>query len=297
MFLLLIMSVFAQTGWGQELACRVTVSTKGLQGETVDKSIFNALEQNLSSFINDRKWTNYNYKVEEKIDCNIQIEVERSKGNDTYEGNLRAQLSRPVFNSLYYSPLFTYEDHYITFRYSANQTFEYDENSYIWTVTSLAAFYANLFLALSYDAQSLYGGTVFYNKCQSILNSAPSNEPGWSNASKEKRNRYWLLESYTNPANENVRKFLYTYHREGLDVMATDINGGLNNITSAIEQLQQLYMRNPTSVSVAIICLAKSVEFVNVYSGAPLDLKQKVVPLLSKMDPPNTDKYSKLVQR
>jgi hypothetical protein len=67
-FLLLMICVFTQAGLGQELACRVTVSTKNLQGPgaaSIDKTaLFNALEQSLSSFINDRKWTSYNYKPE-----------------------------------------------------------------------------------------------------------------------------------------------------------------------------------------------------------------------------------------
>jgi hypothetical protein len=174
---------------GQELACRVTINTQKMQGVSVDKSIFNALEQNLSSFINDRKWTNYKYKTEEKIDCAINIDIEKALGNDMYEGKLTAQLSRPVFNSIYTSPIFTCQDNYISFRYDANQSFEFDENSYIWAVTSVAAFYANLFLGLTYDAQSPNGGTAFYNRCMNIINSAPSSESGWSNSAKDKRNR------------------------------------------------------------------------------------------------------------
>jgi len=294
------MCVFAQAGWGQELACRVTVSAKNLQGAgatAIDKAIFNTLEQNLNSFINDRKWTNYNYKPEEKIDCSIQIEIEKATGNDMYEGKLYAQLSRPVFNSVYYSPIFTYQDNYLVFRYNANQTFDYDENSYIWAITSLAAFYANLFLGLSYDAQSLNGGTPFYNKCMNIINTAPASESGWSSASRERRNRYWLLESFTNPANANVRAFLYNYHRKGLDVLAQSIDEGLTHITSAIELLQQVYMKNPTAVSIMIICTAKSMEFANVYSGAPMELKQKVVPIFKRIDPANADRYEKMLQR
>lgn len=299
MFLLLIMSVFTHFGWSQELACRVTVNAKNLQGPgaaAIDKAIFNTLEQNLNSFINERKWTNVNYKPEERIDCSIQIEIEKAPGNDMYEGRLYANLSRPVFNSVYYSPMFTYQDNYISFRYNANQTFDFDENAYIWTITSLAAYYVNLFLGLTYDAQSLNGGTPFYNKCMSIINTAPANESGWSNSSRDKKNRYWLLESFTNPANANVRAFLYNYHRKGMDVLAQNINEGLDNITTSIEQLQQLYVKNPTIVSISLICTAKSAEFVNVYSGAGMEMKQKVVPLLKRMDAANTDKYEKLLK-
>jgi hypothetical protein len=300
MFLSLIMSVLAHSIWGQEMACRVMVNTKNMVNTTgiaVDKSIFSALEHNLSSFINDRKWTNYNYKPEEKIDCLITIEIERALGNDMYEGKLTANLSRPIFNTVYSSPLIAIQDNNISFRYTVNQPFEYDDNSYIWTVTSVAAFYVNLFLGLTYDTYSLYGGSSFYNKCQSIINAAPAGESGWSSSSKDRKNRYWLLESFTNPANENVRKFLYAYHRQGLDVLSQDLNAGLSSITDAIGQLYQLYMKNPTTVCVSMICFAKNVEYVNVYSGAAVELKQKAVPQLKRMDASNTEKYDKLLQK
>ena len=296
-FLLLIMSVLAQTGRGQEMACRVTVNTQKLANGSVDKSIFNALEQSLSSFVNDRKWTNYTYKPEERIDCAIQIDIERALGNDVYEGVLKAQLSRPVFNSVYYSPLITIQDNHIKFSYNANQPFEYDDNSYIWSLTSITAFYVNLFLGITYDTYSMSGGTAFYNKCQSIINVAPNSDKGWSSSSSEKRNRYWLLESFINPVNENVRKFLYAYHRQGMDVLSQDLNKGLNTITDAIVLLQQLYLKNPTTLSVPVINTAKNIEYVNVFSGAPLELKQKAVPLLKRMDASNTDKYDKILQK
>lgn len=298
--LILLVNVFAYTGVAQEFACRVTVGAKNLQGpgaSMIDKAIFNILEQNLSTFINDRKWTNYTYKPEEKIDCSIHIELDKAPGNDMYEGKMYVNLSRPVFNSSYYSPVFTYQDNHISFRYNANQTFEYDENSYIWAVTSLAAYYANLFLGIMYDTYGMNAGTPFYNKCMNILNTAPSGESGWSNSPKDKNNRYWLLESFTNPANGNVRTFLYEFHRNGLDVMAQNLNEGLNSITSAIENLQQLYVKNPTVLSVSYVCAAKSLEFVNIYSGAPSEQKQKAVTILKRINPTNADKYEKLLQK
>jgi len=130
-----------------------------------------------------------------------------------------------------------------------------------------------------------------------IINTAPANEGGWSNSAKDKRNRYWLLESFTNPANANVRSFLYVYHRQGLDLFTQDINKGLDNITNAINDLQQVYLKNPSIVSISLICVAKSSEFANVYSGAPIELRQKVVPTLKKIDPSNSEKYDKLLQR
>jgi hypothetical protein len=290
---------FFTTAFAQELLCRVSVSTanmKGVGSSSVDKSIFSGMEQNLTSFMNDRKWTNYNFKTEEKIECSIQIVVEEASGNDNYSGKIFVQLSRPVYNSSYNSSLLSYQDNNLSFKYTANQNFDYDENSYLWTITSIAAYYANLFLAITFDSYAPNGGTAFYNKCANIISSAPPGEDGWLSTSKEKRNRYWLLESFTNPIYENLRGFIYQYHREGLDVMAQSTTNAVSVILSTLESLQNLYNTYPTNAGLAIVCITKSAEFVNVFSGATVEEKQRAAAILKRIDPSNTDKYEKITK-
>jgi hypothetical protein len=289
----------AYASFAQELLCRVSVSTAKMEGagsSVVDKSLFTTLEQNLTSFMNDRKWSEYNFKTEEKIECNIQFVIEKALGNDLYEGKVLVNLSRPVYNSSYSSPLLTYQDNYLKFKYTANQTFDYDENSYLWTVTSVAAYYANLFLALSFDSYAPNGGTSFYNKCVNIISSAPQGESGWLNTSKENRNRYWLLESLTNPSYESLRKFIYQYHREGLDIMSQSTTNAVTTILSVLETLQNLHNTYPGNAGVAILCITKSAEFVNVFSGATTEEKQKAAGILKRIDPSNMDKYDKMTK-
>jgi len=280
----------------QELLCRVSVSSANLKGENVDKNIFRTLEQNLTSFMNDRKWSEYNFKVEEKIECAIQLVINEALGGDIYSGKIYVQLSRPVFNSSYTTPLLSYEDNYIRFKYTVNQQFDYDDNSYLWTLTSIAAYYANLFLALTFDSYSFGGGTPFYNKCVNIVSNAPSGEMGWVNTTKERRNRYWLLESFTNPKYDALRKFVYQYHFQGMDIMAQNVTGGASVILSALESLQTLHNTYPGNDGIVILCMTKSTELVNVFSGATVEDKQKAAKILKRIDPSNSDKYDKMVK-
>jgi len=259
-------------------------------------SIFKVLEQNLTAFMNDRKWSEYTFKSEEKIECNLQLTIEEAHENDIYKGNINIQLSRPVYNSTYNTPLLSYQDNFVKFKYTLNQQFDYDENSYMWTITSIAAFYANLFLALTFDSHSIGGGTPFYNKCVNIVSNAPAGEIGWLNTTRENKNRYWLLESFTNPRYEPLRKFIYQYHRQGMDIMAQNTANGVSVILSALESLQSLYNTFPGNAGISILCMTKAAELVNIFSGAETADKQKAAAILRRIDPSNSDKYDKLVK-
>ena len=58
--------VFIQTH-GQELNCTITVNADKIPGS--NKQIFNTLENSLNEFVNQKRWTNHNYKVQEKINA------------------------------------------------------------------------------------------------------------------------------------------------------------------------------------------------------------------------------------
>ena len=291
-----IIGVMGMAASAQELLCRVSVSTNNLKGVNVDKTIFRTLEQNLTSFMNDRKWSEYTFKSEERIECAIQLEVTEADENDIFKGRISVQLSRPVYNSSYHSPLLSYQDNYVRFKYTVNQQFDYDENSYLWTITSIAAYYANLFLAITFDSYSVGGGTPYYNKCVSIISNAPNGEIGWLNTSKENNNRYWLLESFTNPRYEPLRKFIYQYHRQGMDIMHQNTANGISTILSALESLQSLYNTYPGNAGISILCTTKSIELVNLFSEAAIEQKQKAVNILKRLNPANSEKYDKIIK-
>ena len=60
-------------GSGQELNCRIDVIAP--QISNVEASIFESLEDQISEFVNGRKWTNDNFRLEERIECTMQITI------------------------------------------------------------------------------------------------------------------------------------------------------------------------------------------------------------------------------
>jgi len=94
----------------------VTVQVTSPQVEGTEKKIFETLQQELFDFVNNRKWTNYIYKPEERIEGTILITVEQRSGED-FKGKINVALRRPVFKSSYNTTLLNYLDRDFEFKY------------------------------------------------------------------------------------------------------------------------------------------------------------------------------------
>src|ERR1700761_8285405 len=86
------------SGYAQELNCKVILMHDKISG--VDPQVFATMQRSLNDFMNSHKWTNDDFGVAEKIDCNFQINLlSRISGdNDGYTASLNIQATRPVYN-------------------------------------------------------------------------------------------------------------------------------------------------------------------------------------------------------
>ena len=278
--------------FAQELKAHVTINTKSIGG--ADASLFTKLEQEMTAFLNERRWTNFQFKQEEKINCNVQLILDGKEG-DVYNGRLVFQMSRPVFNSTYTSNLMTLQDDDVSFPYTSSQSFDYDENSFMWALSAILGFHVNFALGILFDSFSYQGGTEFFNQCQNIINYSQGKGSGWAgNDSKIKHNRYWMWENITNPSYEVYRKFYYQYHRHGMDILSSDLNKGVDNILTCIKELQELNKTKSGLYLTSLIVTSKSTEFINVFSGAPEITRTEAKETLIQLDPVNASKYEKL---
>jgi hypothetical protein len=276
----------------QELNCTVKVLSPAIQG--TEKSVFETLETAIKEFMNNTRWTNDNFKQDERIECNITINVTRRISVDEFEANIIVQSRRPVYKSSYNTNLINYQDNDFTFKYTPFQPFEFNENTFINNLTSTLGYYAYIFIGLDYDTFSPDGGTPYYQKAQTIVNNAQNaSEKGWK-AFEGSKNRYWLAENLANSNFKGVRSCLYNYHRMGLDMMTNDVELARKNIADALEGLQKVHNMQMGSFLMQIFFLAKADEIVNIFSVATPDVKNKLVPLLNTIDPGNVTKYEKL---
>ncbi|PSK87443.1 DUF4835 family protein [Taibaiella chishuiensis] len=294
-FLLLMAAVRLQA---QELNCKVDVSFDRIQN--VDPKVFQALKKSLNEFVNNRKWTNDNFKVSEKIDCTFFLNLtERTPNDNIYKGTLNIQASRPIFNSGYNSPTVNFIDREVVFRFDESQTLQYDDNRVAGSdalasnLTAIIAYYSYVILGLDYDSFSPKGGDEYFKRALNIVNNAPEEGKsirGWK-AAEGNRNRYWLIDQILSPRFDAFRPYWYRYHRLGLDVLSQKPEEGRKVILDGIPTLTKINNDNPTSILFQFFFNAKSTEYVNVLQQATKEERKDYIDQLSKMDVPNIPKY------
>jgi hypothetical protein len=276
----------------QELNCQVQVLSQQIAGS--DKSAFVALQTAIYEFMNNRKWTNESFKLEERIDCSILINLTDRIGTDEYKGTFQIQSRRPIFKTSYNSVLINFNDQDFQFKYIENQPLEYNENTFTGNLTAVLAYYAYLVIGLDYDSYALNGGTPYLQKALAISNNAQdAAEPGWK-AFESNKNRYWLINNLLDASFVPLRECYYNYHRKGLDVMVDNKEGGRTAISESIENLKKVHGIKPLSFNMQVFFNAKSDEVINIFSGAFTDEKAKIVNTLNEIDPTNANKYAKI---
>ncbi len=289
-FLLLFYKPFAQ-----EFECNVNVTATQVEGS--DKRVFETLQNAIYEFMNNRKWSSYNLRVEEKLECTILLTITERLSADEFRGNLNVVIRRPVYNTAYNTVLLNFIDKGFQFRYVEFQPLDYSDGTFTSNLTSVLAFYSYMFLGLYFDSFSPSGGTQFFEKAQEVVNAAQNApESGWK-AYETERNRWWMVNNYMNPANSALRDFGYTYHRLGLDQMYDKVDQGRNSVTESLQYLQKLYNAKPGLFALQLIFDAKRDEIVNIYSDQRVSPTEKttVANLLKEIDPANSSKYQAIV--
>lgn len=275
----------------QELKCAVEVNSQQVEG--TNKSVFESLQEGISTYMNETKFSDYTFSPVEKLDCRLFFTI-KEYANDRIKGELQVQLSRPVYNSTYTTTLFNFRDNKIEFEYRDGDPLIFNENSVENNLTALLNYYAYLFLAIDFDSFSPKGGQQFYDKAQNIVQQAQSlGEVGWRTF-EDNKNRAAVLNSYTESNTSAVRDMLYQYHRQGLDQMVTSPDKGRAVITESLKGLKTVADNAPMSVALSIFRDSKLDELVNVYSKASSTEREDVYSLLQPIYPTESDRLDKI---
>lgn len=278
----------------QEFRCNISISAERIQG--ANRNLFRTMQSDLYEFMNNRRWTEHTYTMEERIECNIFIRLEEQISVDEFRGSIQIQAKRPVFNSTYETTLLNIKDNDFHCKYVEFQPIEFNETNNRDNLTNIMAFYAYIILGFDYDTFSREGGTPYFEKAQAIVNNSQNaREKGWK-AFESERNRYWLIENIMNRSYSAMRETYYTYHRLGLDVMADKTEEGRAAIAESLKGVQTVFRRRPSTYILQVFFDAKSDELVNIFSKSYPDERNRVVAILNEVDPSNGNKYQKITQ-
>ncbi|HCA82313.1 MAG TPA: DUF4835 domain-containing protein [Flavobacteriales bacterium] len=295
-FFFFLIMIFPAVLTAQELQSRVQIISPSLQTSAADKLLFEQLQQQLTEFMNNTRWTTENFKDEEKIDCNILMNISEMPSAEDFGGTIQITSSRPVFNTNYKTTLFNYIDDNFKFKYQRGTPLIFSIDQHRNNLTSILAFYAYFIIALDYDSFSLEGGTRYFTKAQQVVNNAQSAaEPGWK-ASENDLNRYWLVDNALQGVFKPLRQAFYKYHRTGFDRIYDNVAEGRKDVIASLELIQGVAKQRPANINVRLFFAAKVDEIINLFSEAPAEEKLKVYNLCRSMDAGNLTKYQKLTQ-
>lgn len=282
----------------QELNCQVIIqASPSLPITAVDKEIFTSLETTIFEFMNNTKWTNDAFELEERINCNVMITITGMPSTNTYSGQIQVQSSRPVFNSSYNTTTFNFVDEDLLFNYFRNGILLFQQDQFKDNLTSILAYYAYMILGYDYDSFSLEGGDQWFNKAQQVvLNAQTSGYAGWASAEQNRRNRFWMVDNALHQIFKPLRKCYYIYHREGLDKMYENADQARKTIYQSLSELNKVHASKPGSPNVSIFLTNKVDEIKNLYTEGSMQEKNQIVNLLKRIDPANSNKYQEILK-
>ena len=276
----------------QEILCNVRVNSSQVQ--TSDRKVFQTMQTEIYEFINNKIWTSTRVSSQERIECNIMINIVNRISNDEYEGSIQIQSTRPIFGTSYKSTLFNYLDNSFRFKYLEYQSLEFSDATHMSNLTSVLAFYINIILGLDFASFSEEGGNEYFNIAQRIVNNAQNApEQGWK-AFENNKNRYWLVHDLMDQRYSDFQTVLYRYHRLGLDKLGEEPEDARFEITESLESLKSIYRQNPTAFILKLFFDAKKDEIVNIYSEAFPNEKARIIKTLVEIDPSNSTRYQSI---
>jgi hypothetical protein len=290
--------MFSFSNFAQELNCQVTIiPAPALALGPVEKETFKELEASIYDFMNNTKWTNDIFEIEERINCNVLITITDIPASTSYSGKIQIQSSRPVYNSTYNTTLFNHVDSDFSINYLRNSAilpmsnYQYRDN-----LTAILSFYAYMILGYDYDSFSLKGGDKYFSAAQQIANNAKnSGDDGWSASSGNRNNRFWMVDNVLQSVFSPLRDVYYNYHRNGFDKMYTDMASARKTVLAAMQSLDKIQRARPSSLNLQLFLTAKSNELISLFSQAETQEKNDAVSILKKLDPSNSSNYQTIL--
>lgn len=279
-----LLSLGARVAKAQELNMTIDINTSRIEG--TNKAVFDDLKQTLTTFMNDRHWTNYQYNTNERIKCTLTIIINKySDNNGLATCDAYISVLRPVFNSTYNTTIFSRRDKDFVFNYHEFDQLEFSDENVNNSLTALLAYYAYLIIGVDMDTMSPLGGSEVLDKALAVVNNAQNlGVKGWK-AFDDNSNRFAAINDYLDEKFAPFRQLQYKYHREGLDNMAENPDLARNAITECISLLREAKDGKPLSSWPLWFTEYKRDELVGIYRGqeAP-DKKQPIYDLLVKLN-------------
>ena len=280
----------------QELNCRVIVNAQAIQSS--DPSTIAEMEVAFSEFLNNTKWTSDQFKLEERINCNIILTLndQSDPALGKYQASVQVLSSRPIYNTNHETILLNFADRDWTFEYVSSQPIIYNENSFIDNLSSLLSYYALVIIGLDYDSFGKLRGEAYFNLAWRVVTNAQnSGYNGWDQFNSI-RNRYWLVENLLNAQMKPIREASYQYHLQGLDHFLETPEEARKMISESIQKILKVNQARPRSILTISFLDAKTDELSQIFSKGDLSLRKRTYNMLVNIDATKRSDFSNMIK-
>lgn len=292
-FLTLFSLVFVSPIFSQEeLNAVVVVNADRVQ--STNKQVYTTLEQSITEFINQTRWTNKKVLPQERINCAFTIIINEQNGNN-FTGSIQVQSARPVYNASYETTLLNINDTNFSFQYNEFEPLIFNPNSFDSNLVSVIVFYVYTIIGIDADSFALNGGDNYLKFAQNVmLQAQQSGDAAWENKVGE-QNRFTLIDNLLSSKFSTLRAIYYNYHRKGLDNFIEKEVESKKAIAQSVIDLEKLFNITVGNYMIRVFLDAKSDEIVNIFStGKSSGYEAKVKEILERVAPTQNSKWKQI---
>lgn len=294
LFFTLCCLLFAATHIGaQELNAKVSINRQ--QVSDTKGEVFTALQEKVQRLLNETKWTELQFRENERIQCNFNITVSAySAQTNVFEASLLLNAQRPVWGSTYNTVLYAVKDPNFNFIFQEADELTFRPEQIDNNLIAMLAYYAYVIIGMDMDCMSLMGGTPFFQTAEDVVSAGQSMDyPGWK-AFDDAGNRFALLNDYVDGRMEPLRQFQYDYHRKGLDCMAEQPEAARAAIVESLDNLLDAHKAKNMSKVAQLFTEYKRDELLSMLAKGTAAEKKKAYDVLFTIDPSKSNEWDKL---
>jgi hypothetical protein len=263
-----ILSAGALPVAAQEIDATVTVNADRLP--IAARQEVAGFAEEMQRYINTTRWTGDTWEGE-KVTMNFNVVFDNAGSDGSYAARLLVGSQRNIYKATSLSPMMKLLDDAWTFHYVRNQPFQQDPSRYD-ELTGLIDFYVYIALGLDLDSYGYLGGDAMYNRAWQIAQRAQLRQDleGWTTqATPGSYSRYGFIRELTEIRFSPLRKFIFDYHYNGLDLIAKDRAAALDSVSLHLGELVKTIDRlvQPSTI-VRVLNDAKNVEYGELFAGS-----------------------------
>jgi hypothetical protein len=289
--ILLLFLLFSVSLFAQDLNAEVSVNSDRVSASA--NPVFSNLEQSISNFLNQTKWSDRDLDDFQKTNCKFNFILTDVVDFTRFSGILQIQASRPVYGSLYQTTIFNFRDTEVGFTFNEFQSLNYNENSVNNNLETVLAFYVHIILGLESESFQNNGGLAYFQKAEQLAGlGLQSGYAGWANEPNS-FNKYALVNALLASSQEWFRILWYDYHRVAMDNIYQDDQPYLK-FDAYLEGMDQQSRSSYNNFLKRLFFDSKMDEFVSVLNLSPEQSKNSAVRYLGRLAPSYRNKWEVL---